>query len=70
MFYGGDNTRGRFTSCVVYFRAPQERGKIGSSNAKNASDEYNVRALLSRKTWNKRFIIPLELVTKHLYFLA
>ena len=32
-----DNTRGYFTSCVVFFRAPQGRGKIRATSKMSAS---------------------------------
>ena len=47
-----DNTRGYFTSCVVFFRAPQGRGKMRATS--------KMSAVLSVKPSNKRFIIPLH----------
>ena len=32
-----DNTRGYFTSCVVFFRAPQGRGKMRATSKMSAS---------------------------------
>ena len=44
-----DNTRGYFTSCVVFFRAPQGRGKIRATSKMSASiicENHRIRNLL------------------------
>ena len=48
------NTRGYFASCVVFFRAPQGRGKMRAMSKMSASIINYV------KPSNKRFIIPLQ----------
>ena len=48
------NTCGYFASCVVFFRAPQGRGKI------RAMSKMICPLVLYAKPSNKRFIIPLQ----------
>ena len=46
------NTCGYFASCLVFFRAPQRRGKIRAMS--------KMSARIIAKPSNKRFIIPLQ----------
>ena len=56
-------TCGYFASCVVFFQAPQWRGKIPSPAVarKNTNNEQNVCSYYNyAKPSNNRFIIPLQ----------